>query len=49
MKNAKNKCFQWEIFVNFEKNTDFSCEKKNNDVIFDLKEKLLAQWKDIAF
>ena len=28
MKNAKNKCFQREIFVNFEKNTDFSCEKK---------------------
>lgn len=28
MKNAKNKCFQREIIVNFEKNPDFSCEKK---------------------
>lgn len=47
-KNAKNKCFQREIFVNFEKFQIFHV-KKNNGVIFVLKEKLLAQGKDIAF
>jgi hypothetical protein len=38
-----------EKFLSILKKIQIFHVKKNNDVIFDLKEKLLAQGKDIAF